>query len=112
MSVVIKNGQFYRDGKLEPAKFGDPDQIKALKKANEMKENPIAELSNYETTTYAATISYTCPNCMHFNVDEIDEREDWEFDTDDMDGRKVVCVDCKHVYELKDDNGTLKLTTW
>lgn len=111
MTVLIKNGKFYRDGVEEPAKFGDTDQIKALKKANEMKENPIAELSNYETTTYTATIRYTCPNCMHFNVDEIDEQEDWEFDTEDMDGRQVVCVECKHVYELKDDNGTLKLTT-
>jgi hypothetical protein len=111
MTVVVKNGKFYRNGVEELAKFGDPDQIKALKIANAMKENPTAELSNYETVTYSATIRFTCPNCMHFNICEIDEREDWEFDTDDMDGRQVVCVECKHVYELKDNNGTLKLKT-
>jgi hypothetical protein len=108
-TVQIKNGKFYRDGIEEPAKFGDPDQIKALKRANEIRANPIAELSNYETVTYTATIKYTCPNCMFLNVDEMDEQSEWEFDESDMDELETTCGKCKHVYRLDNDKGTLKL---
>lgn len=109
MTVLIKGGKFYRDGIEESAKFGDPDQIKALKRANEIRANPIAELSNYETVTYTATIKYTCPNCMRLNVDEMDEQSEWEFDEADMDELETTCGKCKHVYRLNNDNGTLKL---
>ena len=109
MSVIIKDGQFYRNGKLEPAKFGDPDQIKALKKANELRANPTAELTNHECTIYTAIIKFTCPECMHGNYCEVDEQEDFEFDSVDMDGQDVTCSRCKHVYELKENDGILKL---
>lgn len=38
MAVVLKRGKFYRDGIEEAPKFGDPEQIKALKEARKPKK--------------------------------------------------------------------------
>jgi hypothetical protein len=111
MAVVVKDGKFYRDGVEEPAKFGDKDQIEALKKANKIKEAPTAKLVNHETVTYTAVVCFTCPECMHENRDEWDTQEDFEFDEEDLDGENLTCCRCKHVFEIENDNGTLKLTT-
>lgn len=110
MEVVIKNGKFYRNGVEEPAKFGDPAQILALKKANEKRENPVAKLLNDETTTYYARILFECPKCGEENkYDTGEQQEDLEFDEIDMDGEIVKCKKCKAVFELIYENDTLKL---
>lgn len=42
MELVIRDGKFFRNGKVEPIKIGDADQIKVLKQQVEY----IEEISN------------------------------------------------------------------
>ena len=98
MSIEIRNGKMYKDGKEVKPTFGDLEQIRALReaerKANEKRVN--AKLFSEEISTFYAIVQFTCPSCKHENSFDFfeDEPKQWNIDKNDVDEIDVSCEKC------------------
>lgn len=107
MSIEIRNGKMYKDGKEVKPTFGDLEQIRALKeaerKANEKKVN--AKLIEKEITNYYAVIDFTCPICKEKNSVDVfeDAPQEYCIDKTDVDEIDVSCEKCHSDFTIHAD---------
>ena len=108
--LKLIDGKFYRDGNEVKAEFGNQEQIRLLKKANEMKEGgkTIGKITSTETTTYQPIVTFHCPACNEKVriEDEFDTIEDYDPDNSDVDDYCFDCPKCHAELETQrgDDN--------
>lgn len=107
--LTIKNGQFYRDGKVVPPVFGDLEQIAVLKaheaEAEEAKENGIpVEYEEEEYTRMEVKIRFKCINCSNMLRDHIDGEDEEYYSEDDFVGNVYTCKKCFTKYEVKQED--------
>lgn len=117
MSIIIKDGKFYKDGKEIKPSFGDLEQIRALReaerKANE-KKTP-AKLIEKEVKAYYACIEFTCPICKEKNSVDIfdDEPQECDIDNSDVDEFDVSCTQCDLDLTIHSDtNGKSRMSIY
>lgn len=98
MGIEIMDGKFFKDGQEIKPTFGDMEQIRALKeaeqKANEIKVN--AKLYEEQTTTYYAVVKFDCPVCKYDNSIDLldDEPSEYAITNRDVDAMKCKCDNC------------------
>ena len=106
MSIIIRDGKFYKGNEEVKPEFGNKEQIKALqealKKANMTKCD--AKLSEGEISQYYPIIKFKCPFCEQYNIHEFqDEVGEYHIDNSDVEEMEIECSKCKQDFVVNAD---------
>lgn len=110
MSLILKDGKFYRDGVFEPLEFGNKDQIKiirdSLRLANQLLTTGVPVDVEFESViTAKVEFRCQCGQLVWFER-EVDYDEDYK----NLYGVTSSCLKCKTKYILHNHEGlTVKL---
>lgn len=91
--MTLRSGKFYKDGVQVPVEFGNLEQIKLLKKVEELRSEGDDVHYNLDSDG-DGSVWYNCV-CGHIVP--------FEYDYDDMDGVKSNCS-CGLCYYIKADD--------
>lgn len=98
--LIIKDGQFYRDGQVVPPVIGDAEQIACLRRYEKREEN----LKNGVDVDISyhiqaeAVFKCFCGRSLTIETDSYQYNEDDAYD--DLPGKTTTCWNCRRKYEL------------
>jgi hypothetical protein len=103
--LIIKNGNFYKDGNLIPTEFGNKEQIEALRlyqnRLQKIENEEVSINVSFERREITASYSFQCACGNKVYGDEIvDDDEESE-----LVGKTARCKHCltKYVFSETDD---------
>lgn len=107
--LIIKNGQFYRNGKLEKPIFGNKEQLDALRRWNNYSQElengevvPDIEFERNESGdnyVFTGEVSFRCA-CNQRVVETKQSDDDSNFDV--FINLKLSCLNCMTKYIIKE----------
>lgn len=103
--MKLIKGQFIDDnGAVVPAEFGNLEQIKLLKRAEEFKDGFVVYLETEEIPTYENEISFkcVCDKNISRTIEDGEEIPDPEIFIRRI-GKEISCRHCKATYTLEDN---------
>ncbi len=108
--LKIVDGQFVRDGEIEPLEIGNKEQIAVLNSYNNQIESfndSGLELDVDIETTYTACSNFKCICGQNIFLEAECDKDDEEYGIESLSDISKICTDCKKNYITSSKDGTL-----